>query len=350
MKNISYSIEFRRRMFVLRRLLPFDSPSLLLKRFKNLLTSFMAWKYGIHIGVAKPCTLQIEPVRGCNLNCIMCRAGELEKKFLSFEDFKRILNFFQEAFIVFLNYGGEPFLSRDILGMVKYASYERKMIVHLFSNFTILPEPRDVINSGIYEIHASIDTFNPEKFSKIRINGDLNKVTSNLKKLVEERRKQGKVLPIISINVVTMKETIEDAEDIIENATKIGVDRVEFSRAFLRYGINPEINLPDKRDIGQYIRLKQKYSDRIEVLLHNFEFGDKHTPGFCHYAYFMGMISIEGYFFPCCMMYAFFDPNSRFGNVFEDTSEILERRRDFIMNFRKTKPSPCLSCHLYYRP
>ncbi len=75
--------------------------------------------------------LQVDPVRGCNLNCVMCGAGHLKLKKLPFDDFKKILDYFPEAMFIILNHTGEPFLSKDTLKMIKYS--QKIAIVIIFS-------------------------------------------------------------------------------------------------------------------------------------------------------------------------------------------------------------------------
>jgi hypothetical protein len=57
--------------------------------------------------------------------------------------------------------------------MINYA--QRKAIVIIFSNFTVLPSPEDIINSGLFEINASIDSFDKQKYNFVRKGGELNK-------------------------------------------------------------------------------------------------------------------------------------------------------------------------------
>lgn len=338
--------EFLKLIYLSSRVVPPDKPSLAIKRMKNVILSYLNWKFGLSFEVS-PCILQLEPVRGCNLNCVMCRAGELKKEFMSFDEFKKVLDTLPEVLIIVMNFAGEPFLSKETMKMIRYASFERKILVNIFSNFTVLPDPNDVINSGLYEIHASIDTFNPDKFRKIRVNGDLGKITDNLRKLVKKKKELRKIFPIISINAVSSKETIEDAEDIIKNGIEIGVDRVKFQRILYN---TPELTIPDEDDFKYLMALKRKYRGKMEVVVNNFPWGGDYAPGYCYLAYFMTMVDVKGNLFPCCMTYAFFEPDkSSLGNIFENGRGFIKRRKKFIREFRKEAPSFCKICPIYFR-
>lgn len=333
--------------FIIKKILPKDNPEISIKRLKNLFLSFIAWRYGFFLGDIKPIILQVETVSGCNFNCIMCRAGSLKKEFMTYDEFEKILYKIPEAFVIIMNLAGEPFLSKDTLKLIRYASLERKAIVNIFSNFSVLPDPYEVLNSGLYEIHASIDTFDPIKFSKIREGGKLEKVISNLETLIETRKKIKKSLPIISINAVCSEETIEDTEDIILNAIKIGVDRVKFQR--LLFDI-PELHSPSQKSQQYLLYLKKKYKDKIDVILNNFEnIGDK-SDGYCYLAYFMLAIKVNGDVYPCCMPYPNFFPfESIMGNIFASNNSWNKKRMEFVSNFRDSPPNFCQICPLYYR-
>jgi hypothetical protein len=69
--------------FALPRIFPPSDPKLSAIRMKNFISTYLVWKYGLKLRT-KPVRLQIGPVRGCNLNCVMCRAGNLKIKYKNF--------------------------------------------------------------------------------------------------------------------------------------------------------------------------------------------------------------------------------------------------------------------------
>ena len=388
--------------FALPRMFPPSDPKLSAIRIKNLISTYIAWKYGLKLKT-KPIILQIEPVKGCNLNCVMCGAGQVKLQKLPFDDFKKIIDNLPEAMFINLFYLGEPFLSKDTLKMIKYA--QRKAIIIIFSNFTILPSPQDIINSGIFEINASIDSFDRQKYNFIRKDGDINwifnkmlmeienfelpkkermklkfeelyqeaiknqiikdkneyanglkdqdtleVVVKNLKNLVDTRKKLKRKLPIISINSVFAKETKEDAEDIIKNAIELGVDRVKFQR--LHHDIPGYLHVPDMNDLYHIIELKQKYKDQIKISIVNFELMGDHPKGYCYFAHFMALIDVNKKIFPCCMPYPYMDIEESLLGIVKSEDEIkmaLMKRQKLIWSFRDSPPNFCIRCPLYFR-
>jgi MoaA/NifB/PqqE/SkfB family radical SAM enzyme len=373
-------------MFALPRMFPPSESKLTALRIKNFISSYLNWKFGLGLK-SKPVILQVGPVRGCNLNCVMCGAGQLRIQKLPFDNFKKIIDNFPETMFINLNEDGEPFLSKDTLKMINYA--QRKAIVIIFSNFTVLPSPEDIINSGLFEINASIDSFDKQKYSFIRkgnisfillfgkvmenlkktypqslrnqilksknekpTNEDQNTfdiVVKNLKNLVDTRKKLKKKLPIISISAVFAKETKEDAEDIIKNAIDLGVDRVKFQK--LAFDVPGVFHTPDPDDFFFLQKLKQKYKNQIEIIFANFDHTSE-LKGYCFHAYFMTFFDVFGNIFPCFMLPKILENTefSKFGNI-ENTDIIkaLERRQNFINNFRDNPPQFCKECYLYLR-
>jgi MoaA/NifB/PqqE/SkfB family radical SAM enzyme len=333
----------------------------------------------------------VETVRGCNLNCVMCGAGDFKLRTISFDRFKQIVDSFPDAFINILNFIGEPFLSKDMIKMIKYS--QRKALVILFSNLTILPNPEELINSGLFEMNISIDTFDSEKYEFIRRSGDIKKilgklrfneeqfeikersrgdiekkvglesggngmgreggtlarVVQNLRILIQTREKLKKKLPIICINSVYAKETKEDAEDIVRNAIDLGVDRVKFQRlAPDDFGV---LHAPDIDDVLHIIKLKEKYKDQIEIIPANFGFGSE-IKGYCFYGHYMVVVDIFGNILPCCMPNIFEDiGKAKFGDFRNGRGieEALEKRETFINNFRNNPAEFCKKCHIYIR-
>jgi radical SAM superfamily enzyme YgiQ (UPF0313 family) len=98
-------------MFALPRMFPPSEPKLTALRIKNFISTYLNWKFGLELK-SKPVILQVEPVRGCNLNCVMCAAGQLKFQKLPFDNFKKIIDSFPEAIFITLNYGGNHFYQR----------------------------------------------------------------------------------------------------------------------------------------------------------------------------------------------------------------------------------------------
>jgi len=70
-------------------------------------------------------------------------------------------------------------------------NYELGLLVEISSNFSAI-NPERALNMGAYEIRASIDSINKEKFFEIR-HGDFDRVKRNLVEILKLKRKKTKI-------------------------------------------------------------------------------------------------------------------------------------------------------------
>lgn len=323
------------------------------RRFLNLLNSYIGRKLGFFILPPRPVTIFIEIVNGCNFNCVGCRAGTLfEKSFMSFEDFKKILEIFSDAIFVYPYGVGESFLHKDIYKMLRYA-VEKGFVVLPFSNFSVISAEK-LISTGVRKIFASIDTFNREKFPVLRSGGNIDIVVKNIRKVQEEKRKRGLKFPEICINTTVMKENIDDCEDIVLNGLELGINSFYFQTLFTADFLKPDTNKPDKTDIEKIKALKRKYKGKAKIYLishYDFERGD-YFSGFCQFAYSTIFITSSGETYPCICGTT---PEKRngsgiFGNIYKESiSSVIDERFQFLLDFRKSAPDWCKGCPIYYR-
>jgi len=328
------------------------------KRAKNLANAFISRKTGkILFSPPRPTTLFIEVVRGCNYNCVGCRAGGLfEKKFMPFSKFKEILDEFDDAIFIFPYGIGEPFLHKQIYDMLSYA-VKKNFVVLPFSNFSVI-SPEKLIETGISKIFVSLDSVNPEKFSKIRENGKLEIVIRNIKRVQDEKRKRGIKTPEILLNCTLMKENMDEVEDIIELSLSLGINKFFFQTLYkadfmLKEDIPFLGSPPDTNDIQKFYEIKEKYKKKAKIFFisHYDSFMGDYFSGYCQFAFSTLMIDVDGGTYPCICGTT---PKKRdyhgiFWNIFDNPNKALDKREEFIRNFRESQPEFCKGCSLYYR-
>jgi len=324
-------------------------------KLMNFISSYMAKNFGLIWNNLRPTTLYIDVVRGCNYKCIMCKAGEFfPREYLSFERFKRTVEMFPDVSILFPIGTGEAFLNGEFYSMLSWVS-KKNFYVFFTSNFSVIDVNR-FIETQVDEIAASIDSVDPDRFRRIRVNGDFNKVVRKLKELIEIKRKRGYRKPIISLKMVVMKENVGEVKDVIDFGIDLGVERfyietVYASEWFVREFANSENAKLSKKDIDFLKSVIGDYKKRgVNIRFTpycSFEKGD-HFSGFCHFAFFSLSIDIYGNAFPCDFLWA--KPESSFGNIFYDLEGVMKRRNEFLRNFRKKIPDVCKGCPIYYKP
>lgn len=323
------------------------------QRLKNFVLSSVAYITGRVIGRPLPTTIAIETVKGCNFNCIMCKAGEFPKKFMDIQNFRKIVDLFQKNNIFLLPFiYGEPFLNKDIYGMLKYAS-SKNLFISVSSNFSLITP--EVLKCGIAHLSTSIDAADKELFANIRPGGKLERVIKNLSDISELKKKMKLKLPVITINMVVMKENENQIEDVIKLGLKQDIKTFSFIIAF---GTPGEINikLPSRKTIDDIKQLKRKYKNTAKIYLISYYPWEKGDGGpwepkgrlfrYCSWAYLGMTIDVDGFAYPCCIKFG--EKDISFGNIFEDLKGVIERRIKFIKNFRDNPPETCKKCHAYY--
>ena len=325
------------------------------RRLRNFITSYLAKNFGIVAKNIRPTALYIDVLRGCNFNCIMCKAGEyFPREYLSFERFKRTIDMFPDISIFFPVGPGEAFLNREFYKMLSYA-VSKKLYIFVHSNFSVIDVER-FLETGVDEIAASIDSVNPERFRKIRVNGNFNIVIKNLRKLVELKRRRNYQKPIISLRMVVMKENFDEVEDVINFGIKEGIERFYIDTVYVAEWyvpdfVNSSVSELTREDIKKLKVSLQKYKNEgLEIKFTSycsFESRD-HFSGYCDFAFSSLSIDIYGNAFPCCFL--FVKPESTFGNIFKDLEEVMRRRYEFLKSFRKKRPDLCEGCPLYFKP
>jgi cyclic pyranopterin phosphate synthase len=128
----------------------------------------------------------------CNLVCIMCTNRSEENKGFAHEDFwteleESILPDVEEIELV----GGEPFVVKDTYRLIDLVMKVKPSIRWCFVtnghfDFDRLFKAK-LMNLTVHSAAVSIDSFDPEKFKKIRVNGDLSKTVDTLRKIREIR-------------------------------------------------------------------------------------------------------------------------------------------------------------------
>jgi MoaA/NifB/PqqE/SkfB family radical SAM enzyme len=146
---------------------------------------------------------------------------------MSLESFKRIIDEIREyaTYLIVGGYG-EPFLNRDLIGMLRYA-VEAGLYVHLHSNTTLINTPekvRGLVESGLHFLTTSIDGASQDVYETYRVKGKLNEALEALRNIVAEKRRLKSSRPEIRWQVVVTKQNERQLEEIRRLATEIGVD------------------------------------------------------------------------------------------------------------------------------
>jgi len=171
-----------------------------------------------------PC-LQIEPASICNYRCLFCYQvdEEFTKKsnnmmgVMTLDVFKQIIDQAEgKCEAITLASRGEPLLCPDIESMLRYAG--RKFIAFkLNTNAWFLDEKlsHSILESGVNTVVFSADAASEPNYSKLRVNGRLERVYKNIKSFKNIRERyypNSKVITRISGVKVPNADKVEDME------------------------------------------------------------------------------------------------------------------------------------------
>ena len=134
-----------------------------------------------------PHLIWIEPTSTCNLNCIMCDRKAVSQRKVGFMDFELFTKIVDEAaslgvLQIEMGLGGEPLLHPRLTNMIEYAK-NKGLMVGFNTNANLLDEQksRALLNSKLDSIIFSVDGASKETYEKIRLKGDYDIVTKNIK-------------------------------------------------------------------------------------------------------------------------------------------------------------------------
>ena len=138
----------------------------------------------------------------CNLECIHCPHTEFAtSEHYAARHLDTDLNAkmvdevreYGEGITQYIRYAsnGEPLLHPHAYEMIEYAVKYSGVYVTLTTNGTAMNESniQRLLNSGIHMIDISIDAFTNETYSKVRLNGNLNRTRANVLRLIEMIKK-----------------------------------------------------------------------------------------------------------------------------------------------------------------
>jgi organic radical activating enzyme len=147
-----------------------------------------------------PPLLQIEPTSMCNYRCVFCfqtdekltKNSNNHMGHMSFELFKRIIDEIEgNVQGVTLASRGEPLINKYICEMLEYMK-GKFLATKINTNGSLLTDKtiRSLLSSEINTIVFSADAASEALYSKLRVNGNLNKVLNNVRRFNEIKEKE----------------------------------------------------------------------------------------------------------------------------------------------------------------
>ena len=285
------------------------------KRLLNVLKLFTSYYLSkstgkvVHWG--KPLSMEIEPTTSCNLRCPQCPSGLREFSrntgMLNLDLYKKIIDEIHEELVwLILYFQGEPFLNKQFLEFVSYAS-ARNIYTATSSNAHYFTDEiaKASVESGLDRLIISVDGTTQDIYGKYRVGGKLDKVIEGTERLLYWKNKLNKTTPHIIWQFIAFKHNEHQIPEIKALAKKIGVDELGIKTAQIYDYQNSADFIPENKDLSRYEKLPDgSYRIKNKLLNH------------CWRMWRGSVITWDGLVVPCCFDK---DATHRFGDVSTDT-------------------------------
>jgi len=182
-----------------------------------------------------PSTIVVRITSRCNLRCVQCgqwgengyekgRDLHVENE-LTYEDYTRLFDASQGKATHVYFFGGEPFVRSDLLDLIRYAS-GKHFTVQITTNGTFLARhAKELVLADADAVSVSLD--GPEDINnaiRIGAKNSFALATSGAAALLEERRKLGRAVPVVSVVTTITADNQGHLFETYEIARDLGVD------------------------------------------------------------------------------------------------------------------------------
>jgi radical SAM protein with 4Fe4S-binding SPASM domain len=243
-----------------------------------------------------PMSISFEPTTSCNLRCPECPSGlraftrptgMLEQSFFR----QTIDEVYKDILYLIFYFQGEPFLNKNFLDMVQYAS-AKGIYTATSTNAHYLNDDvaKRTVESGLDRLIISIDGTTQEVYEQYRIGGKLHKVIEGAKNIVKWKRELKSKTPFVFFQFLVVRPNEHQVDEIKRIAKEVGVDEVRFKTAQV---------YDYENDPNQLIPINEKYSRYTKDKIGNYISKNK-LANHCWKLWQANVITWDGLVVPCC--------------------------------------------------
>ena len=218
--------------------------------------------------LGQPFGISLEPVSWCNLSCTQCPVGlnnvRRGKKSIDPVSYRRIIDdVYRKTWYLMLYFQGEPLLHKDFISLVNYAA-SRKMYTVTSTNAQLISREMAVqlVESGLNRIIVSVEGTDQQTYAKYRRGGELEKVLSGIRYLVDSKRQLKKNHPYIVLQFLVFRFNQHQIDEVKDLGRNLGVDRIECKSAQL-YPEEGSVDLLP--DLMKYRRYNINRNGELEI-------------------------------------------------------------------------------------
>lgn len=178
------------------------------------------------IAAIEPTLANIEITTRCTLGCAACARTQLklQSRFMSRDNFRRVLEKLPHAYRVVLVGLGEPLLHPEVIGFIKLAVAEGRHVGLVTNAMNLDAEMASALcASGLASITFSLDAVYQLTADRVRQGSDMSLISANIRHLIDERHRQGSSLATAAFTALSI-DNIGEFEAIIEFAADHAID------------------------------------------------------------------------------------------------------------------------------
>lgn len=250
---------------------------------------------------ARPLQITIDSSNICQLSCPMCPTGSrkhdrpygkakeelLTNLLREIGDYLLTINFFN---------WGEPFINSDVIFSWIAAAREKGIRARVSSNLSLVlsdAQIHNICSCGMNTLIVSLDGASRETYLKYRRNGNFERVVSNLRRIVEEKRRSGGIGPRVIWQFLVFAHNEHEIPTARAMADEIGVDEIRFSA--------PQVD----ESVGIYPSTDPKYHSALSKVHGQtpFELRFPENKESCVWHYMIAAINWDGSLSPCEILY-----------------------------------------------
>jgi MoaA/NifB/PqqE/SkfB family radical SAM enzyme len=288
--------------------------NLTLKKLVNLCLAGSEFTLKRERMIAWPLVLKIDISPLCNLRCTVCvhakpnGEGYLENQYfhkshkMPVKSYRRIIDEIKgRSTAVSLYYMGDPLLHPDLDEMCHIA-HKAGLNVHISTNFSFRLSDeriRSLVESGVTHITVAVDGLSQETYGLTRINGNIEWVLSNLKRLCQFKQERGQLYPKIEVQYLKFKHNLNELEPALRLFKEFKVDQMTIKTGEMENWAS--LGLRKEKVVG---------GERNKLLPK------------CTWPHFFMLVKYNGDVIPCCTyrereQYSVIDDSRSVGNVFQ---------------------------------
>lgn len=256
--------------------------------------------------MSKPNVVAIEATPYCNAQCIFCdvnwQKAKIPSGYMNEETLEKILPILTKETSVIFSNSGECFLHKDYGQMLRKLKERAKMVITLTNGQTLNKSLiEELIEYGLDELRVSIHAAHESTYQNIYRAGSLAKVIDNLNLLNELKIKNRTKFPALRINIVAIRENIEEIPQIVKLAGELKAVYVNVGHVIVPHKSIREQNLFYHQKIAKAnFKKAKKIAEKLGIPISLPVFSETRTE--CSSDFFNHIfITWDGLVFSCSM-------------------------------------------------